>query len=44
VIAVCEGDIDRDRAEQVLEGHISTEKLLAESVEMDRASELAAAN
>jgi hypothetical protein len=44
VIEVWGGDIDRDRAEQVLEGRISTEKLLAESVEMDPASEPAAAN
>ena len=44
VIAVWEGDIDRDRAKQVLEGHVSTEELLAESVEMDPASEPAAAN
>src|SRR6516164_684410 len=39
VIAVWEGDIDRDRAKQVLEGHVSTEELLAETVEMDPASE-----
>jgi aerobic C4-dicarboxylate transport protein len=39
VIAVWEGDIDRDRAKQVLEGHVSTEELLAETVEMDAVSE-----
>ena len=43
VIAVWEGDIDRGRAKQVLEGHVSTEELLAETVEMDPASETTAA-
>ena len=43
VIAVWEGDIDRDRAKQVLEGHVSTEELLAETVEMDPVSEPTAA-
>jgi aerobic C4-dicarboxylate transport protein len=43
VIAVWEGDIDRDRAKQVLEGHVSTEELLAKTVEMDPVSEPKAA-
>ena len=43
VIAVWEGDIDRDRAKQVLEGHVSTEELLAETVEIDAASQPTAA-
>ena len=33
VVAAWEGDIDRARARRVLDGHVSTEELLAEPVE-----------
>ncbi len=42
VIAVWEGDIDRVRAKQVLDGHVSTEELLAEPVETAAAAPTAA--